>query len=533
MNVTLPMLGQLRGLVRLLDKTARKVMAGGSEPTAEAPGFTSASPFVSARRQQALHNRLTMNPQALACVRPALRSTALSAALLLGACASVRNDPAADAQPTVTAPAQWVAATASTQPTPLAQWWQRFDDPILTGLVTQALQANTSVQAAQAALRQARAQRDAQAAANGPSIGASASLQRSQNGNANANTRYQPGFDASWEPDLWGGNRATLDAAEASARAAAASLGDVQVSLAAETALATIELRGLQARLKVAQRNLAAQQETLQITRWRVQAGLASSLDLQQATTATEQTRAQLPALQAGIGQSINALAVLTGQPPGTLQAQAAPDAPIPAAPPALALAFPADTLRQRPDVRQAEAQWQAALARLSAAEAARYPSLRLSGSLGLSALSLGSLTDGASVVRSLLASVSAPLFDGGALRAQAQAQQAAVDLAQARLRGAVLNALKDVEDALLAMHGNRERLDHQQAAAEAAANAEQLARQRYESGLIDFRTVLETQRSLLSAQDSVASTQATLSADHVRLYKALGGGWQATAAAR
>lgn len=459
---------------------------------------------------------------------------ALLLALALGGCASLRPELAMQVAPAV--PAQWAAATGSAQADSLAQWWQRFDDPTLTRLVTQALQANTSVQAAQAALRQARAQRDAQAAANGPSIGASASVQRSQNGNADGSTRYQAGFDASWEPDLFGGNRATLDAAEASARAAAASLGDVQVSLAAETAVVTIELRGLQARLAIAERNLTAQQETLQITRWRVQAGLASSLDLEQAITATEQTRAQIPALQAGIGQSLNALAVLTGQPPGALRTLIAPAAPIPAPPADLVLAFPADTLRQRPDVRQAEAQWQAALARLSAAEAARYPSLRLSGSLGLSALSLGSLTDGASVVRSLLAGVSAPLFDGGALRAQAQAQQAAVDQAQAGLQGAVLNALKDVENALLALQGNRERLARQQAAAEAAANAELLARQRYQSGLIDFRTVLDTQRSLLAAQDSVASTQATLSADHVRLYKALGGGWQAetaTAAAR
>lgn len=465
---------------------------------------------------------------------PALRRAALSSALLLGLSACAGLSPVhGTGDPTVLAvPAQWGAAPPSAgEAAALADWWQRFQDPTLTGLVTQTLKANSSVQSAQAALRQARAQRDAQAAANGPSITASGSVQRSQNGNADASTRYQAGFDASWEPDLFGGNRATLDAAEASARAAAASLGDVQVSLAAETAVAYIELRGLQARLAIAQRNLQAQQETLQITRWRVQAGLASSLDLEQAVTATEQTRAQIPALQSGIGQSQNALAVLTGQPPGAPSAALVTPAAIPAPPADLALSFPADTLRQRPDVRAAGEQVEAARARLSAAEAARYPSLRLSGSLGLSALGLGSLTDGASVVRSLLASVSAPLFDGGALRAQAQAQQAAVDQAQAGLRGAMLAALKDVENALLALQGDRERLVRQQAAAEAAAHAELLARQRYQSGLIDFRTVLDTQRSLLSAQDSVASTQASLSADHVRLYKALGGGWRPDAA--
>ncbi len=470
------------------------------------------------RRFHAMKPPLT--PQAPRRLMPAFL---LVTAAVLSACAS----PTPPSPPTVALPATWsVPGAASGNSADLARWWQRFDDPALTGLVTQALQANTSLMGAQAALRQARAQRDAQAAANGPSISTSASAQRSQNGNADGSNRFQAGFDASWEPDIFGGNRATLDASEASARAAAASLGDVQVSLAAEVAVSTIELRGLQTRLQIAQRNLAAQQETLQITRWRVQAGLASSLDLEQAVAATEQTRAQIPALQTGIGQSLNALAVLTGQAPGALQGTLGVAAAIPSPPADLALAFPADTLRQRPDLRQAEEQWRAAVARLSAAEAARYPSFRIGGSLGLSALTLGSLTDSASVLRSLLASVSAPLFDGGALRAQARAQQAAVDQAGASLQGATLTALKEVEDALLALRGNRERLARQQAAAEAAANAELLARQRYQSGLIDFRTVLDTQRSLLSAQDSVASTQATLSADHVRLYKALGGGW-------
>lgn len=455
-----------------------------------------------------------------------VRATTLVMALALGGCASLRGDPAADAPAPLTAPAQWTAATGSAQPTALAQWWQRFNDPTLTGLVTQALQANTSVKSAQAALRQARAQRDAQAAANGPSVGASASAQRSQNGNADGSSRFQAGFDASWEPDVFGGNRATLDASEASARAAQTGLADVQVSLAAEVAVAYVELRGLQARLQIAQRNLAAQQDTLQITRWRAQAGLASSLDLEQAVASTEQTRAQIPALQTSITQSLNALAVLTGQVPGALQATLGPAAAIPQAPADLALAFPAETLRQRPDVRSAEHQVSAALARVAAADAARYPSFRLSGSLGLSALTLGTLTDGASVLRSVLASVSAPLFDGGALRAQVQAQQAALDQARAGHEAAVLTALQEVENALAALRGDREKLARQQAAADAAANAELLARQRYQSGLTDFRTVLDTQRSLLSAQDSVASTQATLSAGHVRLYKALGGGW-------
>jgi multidrug efflux system outer membrane protein len=425
-------------------------------------------------------------------------------------------------------PTQWSvgAARAGVSATDLSAWWQRFDDPAITTLITQALDANPSVKAAQAAVLQARAQADVQQAGLGPKLGASASAQRSQSGNNGASNRFQAGFDASWEPDIFGGNRAAVDASETDAQASAASLSNAQVSLAAEVASSYINLRGLQTRLVIARSNLATQTETLQITRWRAQAGLVSSLDVEQAVSATEQTQAQLPALQTSVAQALNALAVLTGQAPGTLNAALGNAAPIPPAPAGLTLAFPADTLRQRPDVRAAELRVRSAWSRVAAADAARYPSFGLSGSLGLSSLTLGALTDGASLLKSVLASVSAPLFDGGAAKAQVRVQEAALEQTLATYQGTVLTALQEVEDALVAIQGDRERLMRLQAAATAAANAELLARQRYESGLIDFATVLGTQRTLLSAQDSVATTQTSLSANHVRLYKALGGGW-------
>ncbi len=458
------------------------------------------------------------------------RALPLLLALALAGCAGLPRERVDS--PAVAVPASWSAApeAASAQPAALTAWWQRFNDPALTGLIDQALRANPNLQSAQAALRQARAQADVQTARLGPTLGVSASAQRSQNGQAASSSRFQAGFDASWEPDIFGGNRSATDASAADAAASAASLGNVQVSLAAEVAASFINLRALQTRLAIARNNLATQQETLQITRWRAQAGLLSSLELEQAVSATAQTEAQLPALQTSVTQTLNALAVLTGQAPGALEAALSDAAPIPAAPASLALAFPAETLRQRPDVRAAERRVDAALSRLDAAEAARYPSFRLGGSLGLSALTLGTLTDGASVLRSLLASVSAPLFDGGALQAQARAQQASVDQARAAFQGTVLTALQDVEDALAALRGDTERLARLQTASSAAANADLLARQRFQGGLIGFDTVLSTQRSLLTTQDSLATTQASLSTNHVRLYKALGGGWQADA---
>jgi len=226
-----------------------------------------------------------------------------------------------------------------------------------------------------------------------------------------------------------------------------------------------------------------------------------------------------------------HAVAVLTGHAPAALSAALAAPAPIPQAGAELALGIPAETLRQRADVRAAEHQVSAAIARVSQARAARLPDFSIGGSLGLSALTLGALTQGTSVVSTLLASVSLPVFDGGARRAQVDVQQAALDQAREVYRNAILIALRDVEDALVALRGDRLRLARLGDAAAAAANAAALARQQYGSGLVDFQTVLQTQRTLLGTQDGVAATQADVSSDHVRLYKALGGGWTPAAA--
>jgi multidrug efflux system outer membrane protein len=447
--------------------------------------------------------------------------------LALNGCASVAPQRAAPIA--VDVPADWSVAnvSATTGASTLAQWWLRFDDPLLASLVAQALQANTSVKSAQAALRQARALRDVAAAGLLPTVGSSASAQRGiTGGNVTGNT-FRAGLDANWELDIFGVNQSALDASDATAQSSAASLGDVQVSIAAEVALSYITLRGAQVRLAIATDNLASQLETLQITQWRLQAGLVTSLETEQARTTAEQTRSRIPDLQTSIEQASHALAVLTGQPPAALLTVLATPGPVPQAADDLALSIPAETLRQRPDVAAAELQVMAALARVSQAEAARMPNFQLGGSLGLYGLTLGALTSGSAGIGALLASVSMPVFDGGALRAQVRAQQAALDQAGSAYQTAILTALTEVEDALVALRGDRERQLSLQHAAEAAGNAAQLARLRFDSGLIDFQTVLDTQRTQLNAQESVAIASADLSSDYVRLYKALGGGWR------
>ncbi len=453
---------------------------------------------------------------------------ALACAAFLTACSHTSQF--AGQSQAVAVPAAWVNTAAQPRqqaPEDLSRWWQRFGDAQMTGLIEQALQANPSVQSAEAALRQARAQLDVQEAGLLPSIGSSAGASRSQQGNNDASNRYNAGIDASWEPDWWGRKGNAVKAGEANVAAAVATLEGAHVSLAAEVAQNYIELRSLQNRLRIAQENLAIQRENQQITEWRVQAGLATSLDSEQARASTAQTAAQIPALQSSMAQMRHALAILTGQAPAALESALGTARALPVAPESLAMTLPADTLRQRPDIRVQEQRVVAALANLSSQERANFPSLRLNGSLGLSALTIGALTNGASVAASIAASLSAPLFDGGVNRAQIRAQQAAVEQARISYRSAVLTALKEVEDALVQLQSDKERLAQLLIAEEAARNAQLLANQRYSSGLVDFQTVLDTQRTLLSAQDSVANTQAAISTDYVRLYKALGGGWQ------
>jgi outer membrane protein, multidrug efflux system len=444
---------------------------------------------------------------------------------LLSACAGLVPQRPGE-PPAIDVPAAWSSSRDGIEGrTATREWWQAFNDAQLTSLVERSLRANTDVQVAVANLRQARSLITVQNATLLPQLDASGSAQRSKSSGAPASSLFRAGFDASWEPDLFGANRAGLDATRADALASAASLGDVQVSIAAEVATSYLQWRGTGVRLNVAQENLKLQDETLQIAQWRAQAGLGTSLEVEQARAAAEQTRAQIPLLEATLAQTANSIAVLTARAPGHLpELSRIGEAPV--APDGIAVTIPADTLRQRPDVRRAEADVRAAASRATQADAQRYPSFALSGNIGLSALTLGALGASGSGAAALLAGVSMPLFNGGALKAQVDARDAALAGAGSAYHGTVLTALKDVEDSLVALKSAQERRTTLQRATEAADNASLIARQRYGSGLIDFQTVLDTQRTQLSTQDSLASARTDVATAQVRLVKALGGGW-------
>jgi NodT family efflux transporter outer membrane factor (OMF) lipoprotein len=462
----------------------------------------------------------------LPCQRgPAKLFAALIGILLTSGCATYI--PAAPADAGVEIPSGWSQpGIGGSQP--LALWWRGFGDPLLVELVDTAQRANTDLGIAQANLREARALRDAAAAGLWPNLSVSASARRG--GGASTGSLFDAGFDAAWEPDIFGASRHGVGVTEATAQARALTLAGAEVSVAAEVATSYLQLRGSQVRAAFARDNLAAQEQTLQIAQWREQAGLGSSLETSQARSAVEQTRAQLPVLRASIAQTGHALAVLTGQPPAALDARLAPISALPQAPQGLALAIPAITLRQRPDVLAAEWQLRAAGERVGQADAQRMPAVQLRASLAWSATTLGSLGS-IEAARSLVASIGQTLFDRGRLNAQLAAQEAAFDAAQQSYRARVLTALQDVEDALSALAASRDRVTALDAALLSTRDAVLLANNRYTSGLIDFQTVLDTQRTLLNVQDNLASARTELATNHVRLYKALGGGWSPAAA--
>ncbi len=461
-------------------------------------------------------------------------AAAAFAYLLLAGCAAVGPN---YSPPKPDVPAQWSTPvdSGSLRQTELARWWRQFNDPVLDGLIAQALAANLDLATARAQLREARAQRDLAAAGLAPSVDASVSASRSKSsaeaGSGTSRNLYSAGFDASWEVDVFGGLRRGAQAAQADLDASVASLHDVQVSLVAEVAVNYVDLRTAQRRLAIANSSLALLRETYDLARWRMQAGLASELDVAQARTELESAQAAVPALRTSVVEARHRLAVLLGLNPGELGARLGSAGTIPVLRHAVTVGIPADTLRQRPDVRVAERRLAAQTARLGEAEAARYPSFKLSGSIGLEALTLSGLGSGDAGTRSLLGSITAPIFDAGRIRANIGVQDAKLEQARLAYRAAVLKALEEVENSLAGVANASERRVRLERAAASAQDTLLIARQRYSSGLTDFLSVLDSQRTLLNLEDELASSAGALATAQIQLYKALGGGWSPTAA--
>lgn len=416
----------------------------------------------------------------------------------------------------------------------LAKWWQTLGDPILSRLITQAVQDNLQLKQAYARVRQARALRGVSQAGLFPTVDATGLAEASRAGESVAKGRsdryYAAGFDAGWEIDVFGGVRRSIEAAEADLQASQANLRDVLVSLVAEVALNYVDVRTYQARLAVARANLESQEKTYGFIRSRHQAGLTNKLALEQARYNLENTRSRIPVLETGRQGALNRLAVLLGKAPGRVHARLARPRPVPVPPLTVAVGVPAEALRRRPDIRRAERQLAAQSARVGVAVADLYPKFRLAGSIGLEAVQAGDLFKTGSLFWGFLPSVSWNLFDAGAIRRRIEAQSAVQEEALLAYEAAVLGALEEVENALTSYAQEQLRRQNLREAVAAAKEAEALSQNLFLAGLINFDSVLDAQRSLNTFQDQLALSDGAVTSRLISLYKALGGGWAALA---
>jgi NodT family efflux transporter outer membrane factor (OMF) lipoprotein len=424
----------------------------------------------------------------------------------------------------------------------MAQWWKSFNDPQLNSLIERAVKSNHDLRIAEARVREARAQYRITRADLGPKLDVSDSYQRQQqsrhqpilgsmtmpSGVPFENNVYQAGFDASWEIDVFGGTRRSVEAGKAEVAAAEYGRGNVLVSLLGEVARNYVELRGFQRRLEIASKNIRAQEEALAITRARFKSGLTSELDVQQAATLLATTRAAVPALESNIEVSTHRLGVLLGLPPGALLAELSAPAAIPATAPAVPIGLPSDLLRRRPDVRQAERLLAASSARIGVATADLFPKFSLTGAAGFSSTSASDWFEAGSRFWSVGPTVQWRIFEAGRIRASIRVQNARQEQALATYEKAVLTSLEETENALVAYAKEQVRRHSLQEAFESSQDSLHLANQLYSNGLVSFINVLDAERSVYQAEDALAQSEKSVSGTLVALYKALGGGWDA-----
>ena len=419
-----------------------------------------------------------------------------------------------------------------TEPRNLATWWMTLKDPELSRLIERAAVGSRDLKMAMARIREARARRGLSKAGLYPTLDASGSASRSRGsadmGAATTNDLFSASLDASWEIDLFGSVRRSVEAAEADLQATGEDLRDTLVSLLAEVALSYVDLRTAQARLAVTETSLKSLAETHRLTLWRVQAGLGDDLAVQQARYNLESARSQIPTLRTAIAEAQNRLAVLLGEAPGAVHAELAKPEPVPSLPPEVAIGVPADLLRQRPDVRRAERELAAQTARIGVATAELYPKLKLSGAIGIEALTFRGLFTSANTASSGSSGLTWRVFDAGAIRQSIEIQSALQEQYLIAYESTVLSALEEAENAILAYAQEQRRRQSLGEAARSAAAAAELAEMKYRAGLVDFTTVLEAERSLLSFRDQLAQSDGAVVTNLVRLYKALGGGWTA-----
>jgi multidrug efflux system outer membrane protein len=430
---------------------------------------------------------------------------------------------------------------------PVGNWWATLNDDELTSLIDRAVRANLDLKIASSRILEARAARRVTRADLLPSVTSSDSIQHVRGGltqglfNTNAgpsgrssllspfeSSVYQFGFDASWEIDFFGGRRRALEAATADVAAIGEERRDTLVSLLAEVARNYSELRGFQKRLDIVRQNIDLQQDSLDLTKVRADAGLGTQFDVERQSAQLDSTRALVLQLEAVEIQTIHRLGVLLGEEPGTLLTELTNAKPLPTVPPAVPAGLPGDLLKRRPDIREAGARVAAETARVGVARADLFPKILLTGAAGRQGTEPSALTIGAGNFFAVGPAITLPIFTAGKIRGNIEAQKQRLEQAVTQYQSTVLKSLEETENALVAYGHEKDRQEKLFAAVEASRQATMLANELYTRGLSDFLSVLDAQRQQLASEDDLAQSDTAVITNLVALYKALGGGWEA-----
>lgn len=497
--------------------------------------------------------------------RNARRAGALAAGFILAGCA-VGPD---YKKPQTWSPAQWQQAATQertnalsvpTEQAPDAQWWSVFHDPELTSLEQRLAAQNLDVLQASEQLAVSRGQLLLAGAERFPDLAASGSYSRVQHsskqlqriveriGQSSSGTQlgdmltsqsseatipllnnWQDGVQASWEVDLWGRVRRQYEAAKSYTNASMEERRGILIARQSELASDYMQLRSLQEQLRITLANRNAAEKLLQLSQSRYKSGLVSELDVDSAQSELQRTSALVPQYEQRIAMQINAINLLMGAPPGGLNTELAQTAGIPLVPPAVPIGLPSELAHRRPDIREAEAELHAATAEVGQAIADFYPKVTIDAGFGLQSFSFRDMGMWSSRMWNVGPSITIPIFQGGRLTGQLQMKKASQKAAALRYRKTVLNAWREVDNALTAYQAEQKKNQRLSAQVAADRRSMDLAQSQYTHGLQSYLQVLDAQRRLLSSQTSLAESTATISDDLVRLYNALGGGWETT----
>ncbi len=418
----------------------------------------------------------------------------------------------------------------------LKTWWTVFKDPVLNGLIERAGEGNLDLKAAYARIKEARAFRGNAAGERFPDINANADGMRKRSPHtffppttqtSRTDDFFKFGGGGSWEIDFWGRIDRSIESADANLEASMEDYRDILVVLYAEVANSYIEVRALQDRIKFIRGNIETQRKSLQLTKDRFDAGLAPDLDVQQAELNLAKTESTLPTLQMLLVKTINHLGVLLGEHPGTLHEELDKPAKIPQPFKQITVGLPVELLRQRPDIRQAERKLAAQTALIGVAKAELYPSFSLSGTFEMAANDFSdALSYSKSRMHSFGPSIRWNIFDGGRVRSRIKVEGARTEQALNRYEQTVLNALEDVENAVVSYIQEDLRRGALERSVTAARKSSELVNTLYVNGLTNFQNVQEMERFQFEQEDQFAESEGKVIQNLIRIYRSLGGGW-------